>query len=245
MVRWSLVGPSWWVSGWSGRGGPQEGRDRINNQCSARVKRVGKSWAEIRARSKPWTSLSSAIISASVALHRPTFLPHRHPSPLLLSAEPQDFSKLVADSEAFLEDMGIGEDAASTEAALRLNQPLKPPRRKRRKKAAELPPRPVKASKANKFRIGCYGCGADLQTTNPAAAGYVEPERYELKAVHRQLKLLLCRRCRALTHGEILPAVAEGRLRPVVPAAAATSVEDAAIPLLVLVMMPTIRPEWA
>ena len=171
-----------------------------------------------------------AIISASVALHRPTFLPHRHPSPLLLSAEPQDFSKLVADSEAFLEDMGIGEDAASTEAALRLNQPLKPPRRKRRKKAAELPPRPVKASKANKFRIGCYGCGADLQTTNPAAAGYVEPERYELKAVHRQLKLLLCRRCRALTHGEILPAVAEGRLRPVVPAAAATSVEDAAIP---------------
>ena len=42
--------------------------------------------------------------------------------------------------------------------------------------------------------------------------GYVEPERYELKASHRQLRQTLCARCRAMTQGEILPAVVEGRL---------------------------------
>ena len=51
----------------------------------------------------------------------------------------------------------------------------------------------------------------------PSAAGFVEADRYELKAQHRQLKLLLCRRCRSLSHGEILPAVVEGRLKAAAP----------------------------
>ena len=68
----------------------------------------------------------------------------------------------------------------------------------------------------------CLLAGANLQTMDPSAAGYVEPDRYELKATHRQLRLLLCRRCRALSHGEILPAVVEGRLR-----AAPTPTSDA------------------
>ena len=40
----------------------------------------------------------------------------------------------------------------------------------------------------------------------------MEPERYELKALHRQLRQTLCCRCRALAGGQILPAVLEGRL---------------------------------
>jgi hypothetical protein len=34
----------------------------------------------------------------------------------------------------------------------------------------------------------CYGCGAPLQTQVPAAAGYVEPARFEAKKKHRQLQ---------------------------------------------------------
>lgn len=68
-------------------------------------------------------------------------------------------------------------------------------------------------SKEAMARIGCYGCGADLQCCEPAAAGYVEEERYVEKAARRQLRILLCNRCRAMAHGNILPAVVEGRLR--------------------------------
>lgn len=81
---------------------------------------------------------------------------------------------------------------------------------KRKKRQQE---RPKRLSKEAKLHVGCYGCGAGLQTDEPGAAGYVEPARYELKAQHRQLRLLLCQRCRSLSHGEILPAVVEGRLR--------------------------------
>eukprot|EP00908_Phaeocystis_cordata_P016681 Transcript_27974.p1 GENE.Transcript_27974~~Transcript_27974.p1 ORF type:complete len:505 (+),score=203.91 Transcript_27974:492-2006(+) len=61
-------------------------------------------------------------------------------------------------------------------------------------------------------QITCYGCGAELQMETAGRPGYVEPERYELKASHRQLRQTLCARCRAMTQGEILPAVVEGRL---------------------------------
>ena len=39
----------------------------------------------------------------------------------------------------------------------------------------------------------CYGCGAALQTEQEDAAGYVAPEKYELKRAHRQLNQLVCR----------------------------------------------------
>ena len=126
---------------------------------------------------------------------------------VLIADEPEpDLLSLVADAEAFLEAEGIGEDMADAPTA---SQREKQRPKKRRPREAK----PVKPSKASKLRVGCYGCGAELQTSEPAGAGYVEPERYELKKAHRQLRLLLCRRCRALTHGEILPAVVEGRLR--------------------------------
>mmetsp|Transcript_46672 Transcript_46672/g.77203 ORF Transcript_46672/g.77203 Transcript_46672/m.77203 type:complete len:490 (+) Transcript_46672:161-1630(+) len=69
------------------------------------------------------------------------------------------------------------------------------------------------SSKPNPNRFCCYGCGAELQFEAPDAAGYVEPDRYALKQRHRQLRQGLCCRCRALSQGQILPAVAEGRLR--------------------------------
>lgn len=61
--------------------------------------------------------------------------------------------------------------------------------------------------------IGCYGCGAELQDDFANAPGYVEPERYEMKAARRQLRQTLCERCRRLSQGEIIPAVVEGRLQ--------------------------------
>jgi len=100
------------------------------------------------------------------------------------------------DPELFIGDAGRAAPAAT--------------RKKRRPAPA---PKRVKVGKEAKLRIGCYGCGASLQMDEPAAAGYVEPERYDLKAQHRQLRLLLCSRCRSLTQGKILPAVVEGRLR--------------------------------
>ena len=38
-----------------------------------------------------------------------------------------------------------------------------------------------------------------LQMEAGGAPGFVEPERYELKAVHKQLRQTLCARCRAMT----------------------------------------------
>jgi nitric-oxide synthase len=104
------------------------------------------------------------------------------------------------------------------------NPNLKKRRLKQEKGLVKAP----KPSKVAKHRVACYGCGADLQIEAPAAAGYVEPDRYKLKAQHRQLKLLLCRRCRALSHGDILPAVVEGRLKTATPAPTAPAVDDAA-----------------
>ncbi|XP_043715900.1 NO-associated protein 1, chloroplastic/mitochondrial isoform X2 [Telopea speciosissima] len=53
----------------------------------------------------------------------------------------------------------------------------------------------------------CYGCGAPLQTSEVDAPGYVNLETYELKKKHRQLKTVLCGRCRLLSHGHMVTAV--------------------------------------
>ncbi|MCO5582765.1 hypothetical protein L7F22_036664 [Adiantum nelumboides] len=53
----------------------------------------------------------------------------------------------------------------------------------------------------------CYGCGAALQTHEAEAPGYVPLDTYELKKKHHQLKTVLCQRCRALAHGQMIPAV--------------------------------------
>ncbi|KAL8539577.1 hypothetical protein ACS0TY_001257 [Phlomoides rotata] len=53
----------------------------------------------------------------------------------------------------------------------------------------------------------CYGCGAPLQTSESDAPGYVESETYNLKKKHRQLKTVLCGRCKLLSHGHMITAV--------------------------------------
>jgi len=52
-------------------------------------------------------------------------------------------------------------------------------------------------------RGNCYGCGVALQTGLPDVNGYVPPEEYETKRVHRQLHgMMLCSRCNDLSHGQ-------------------------------------------
>ncbi|EXC13942.1 Nitric oxide synthase 1 [Morus notabilis] len=53
----------------------------------------------------------------------------------------------------------------------------------------------------------CYGCGAPLQTSEVDAPGYVDPETYALKKKHRQLRRVLCGRCKLLSHGHMITAV--------------------------------------
>ncbi|DBA83038.1 TPA: hypothetical protein ACH3X1_006811 [Trebouxia sp. C0004] len=53
----------------------------------------------------------------------------------------------------------------------------------------------------------CYGCGLDLQTVQPGAAGYVTPEKYATRLQHKQLNKLLCGRCQELSNGHMVPAV--------------------------------------
>ncbi|KAL6769312.1 hypothetical protein ACKKBG_A30510 [Auxenochlorella protothecoides x Auxenochlorella symbiontica] len=55
----------------------------------------------------------------------------------------------------------------------------------------------------------CYGCGADVQTRNPAAAGFVPPDVLATKARFHQLDQLLCTRCQGLNHGAPIPGVAD------------------------------------
>ena len=102
--------------------------------------------------------------------------------------------------------------STAVRAVRRPRRPRRPrgPRRARRgSAAARRAPVPV----APRGTFTCYGCGAELQTEYKFMAGYVEPERYAEKKLHKQLRETLCARCRSLAHGEILPAVAEGRLK--------------------------------
>ncbi|PIN13960.1 putative GTPase [Handroanthus impetiginosus] len=65
-----------------------------------------------------------------------------------------------------------------------------------------------KTVKANSVTVpSCYGCGAPLQTSDSDAPGYVEPETYRLKKKHRQLRTVLCGRCKLLSHGHMITAV--------------------------------------
>ncbi|KIY95277.1 Putative nitric oxide synthase [Monoraphidium neglectum] len=53
----------------------------------------------------------------------------------------------------------------------------------------------------------CYGCGAPLQTDIASGPGYVRPDKYDLKARHKQLNQVLCERCAGLCNGAMIPAV--------------------------------------
>ncbi|XP_057482305.1 putative nitric oxide synthase isoform X2 [Actinidia eriantha] len=61
--------------------------------------------------------------------------------------------------------------------------------------------------KVSRVVPSCYGCGAPLQIVESDAPGYVDPDIYELKKKHRQLRTVLCGRCRLLSHGHMITAV--------------------------------------
>ncbi|KAK2975821.1 hypothetical protein RJ640_022838, partial [Escallonia rubra] len=63
------------------------------------------------------------------------------------------------------------------------------------------------SSKVANSSATCYGCGAPLQISESDAPGYVDPDTYELKKKHRQLRTVICGRCRLLSHGHMITAV--------------------------------------
>lgn len=81
-----------------------------------------------------------------------------------------------------------------------------------RQRAVSGPGRGLKEKKKKERGVkrivyGCYGCGAPLQITDTDGPGYVDPDTYELKKKHRQLRKILCGRCRLLSHGHMITAV--------------------------------------
>ncbi|XP_050225014.1 NO-associated protein 1, chloroplastic/mitochondrial [Mercurialis annua] len=64
-----------------------------------------------------------------------------------------------------------------------------------------------KALKVSSSVVSCYGCGAPLQTSDQEAPGFVDPDTYELKKRHHQLRTVLCGRCKLLSHGHMITAV--------------------------------------
>ncbi|XP_068650601.1 putative nitric oxide synthase [Aristolochia californica] len=63
------------------------------------------------------------------------------------------------------------------------------------------------SAKVSSAVVCCYGCGAPLQTQELEAPGYIDPGVYELKKRHRQLRTLICGRCKLLSHGHMITAV--------------------------------------
>ncbi|PKU68371.1 NO-associated protein 1, chloroplastic/mitochondrial [Dendrobium catenatum] len=60
---------------------------------------------------------------------------------------------------------------------------------------------------SSSLEVCCYGCGAPLQTEEADAPGFVDPEIFELKKKHHQLRTILCGRCKLLSHGHMVTAV--------------------------------------
>ncbi|CAL4890556.1 unnamed protein product [Urochloa decumbens] len=89
----------------------------------------------------------------------------------------------------------------STEAAARVLAPDDADRRRRRKEK-----RRALARKPSGL-ASCYGCGAPLHTAEEGAPGYVDPDTYDLKKRHHQLRTVLCGRCKLLSHGHMVTAV--------------------------------------
>ena len=86
-------------------------------------------------------------------------------------------------------------------------------RPRRRGGVAVAPLRPRRAAGAGRRRAARSATLRRRADGIQIHGGYAEPERYAEKKLHKQLRETLCARCRSLAHGEILPAVAEGRLK--------------------------------
>ncbi|OVA11285.1 GTP binding domain [Macleaya cordata] len=86
-------------------------------------------------------------------------------------------------------DLFLSHQQSIADAALILST-----NKKQKKKKREKPKSSISTSVAN-----CYGCGAPLQTSEVDAPGY--------KKRHRQLRTVLCGRCKLLSHGHMITAV--------------------------------------
>ncbi|XP_066329078.1 putative nitric oxide synthase isoform X2 [Miscanthus floridulus] len=130
----------------------------------------------------------------------PPLKPHAHRTSLAAAPAPPPAPPDGAGPAAPTRgDRFLGRQLA-TEAAARVLAPDDADRRRRRKEK-----RRALARMPSGFP--CYGCGAPLQTAEEAAPGYVDPETYELKKRHHQLRTVLCGRCKLLSHGHMLTAV--------------------------------------
>ncbi|XP_027110515.1 putative nitric oxide synthase isoform X1 [Coffea arabica] len=96
-----------------------------------------------------------------------------------------------------------GERFLERHQSLSASTMLLPESKKKKKKKKDKD----KVSKVSSVLPSCYGCGAPLQTSETDAPGYVDPDTYELKKKHRQLRTVLCGRCRLLSHGHMITAV--------------------------------------
>ena len=79
--------------------------------------------------------------------------------------------------------------------------------KKRRKKKISIEQKPFSSRDHNGDK--CYGCGEVLQINDPSLPGFVDAEKYDLKKRHKQLNTLLCVRCQSLSHGAMIPGVAD------------------------------------
>uniref|UniRef100_M8B799 Uncharacterized protein n=1 Tax=Aegilops tauschii TaxID=37682 RepID=M8B799_AEGTA len=95
--------------------------------------------------------------------------------------------------------------AAAAAAGARTRTPEEDAERRRRRKEK----RRALAKKMPSGVACCYGCGAPLHTGEEGSPGHVEPATYDLKKRHNQLKTVLCRRCKLLSHGRVPPFFSE------------------------------------
>lgn len=75
--------------------------------------------------------------------------------------------------------------------------------------SSSTPPSQPPSTTTHPKTSSCYGCGVLLQTSDPNAIGFVDPEKFAVKQRHRQLNQLICTRCQALSNGAMIPGVAD------------------------------------
>ncbi|XP_062153755.1 NO-associated protein 1, chloroplastic/mitochondrial isoform X3 [Alnus glutinosa] len=147
-------------------------------------------------------------------------LPKTHTKPTLIlcrsTTQEQHYDRHTASvSETHFSDSVTGPDGTGPAAPTRGQRFLE---RHRSLEAAKLVAEDNSKSKKKKAKkekplkvstavASCYGCGAPLQTSYSDAPGYVDSQTYELKRKHRQLRTVLCGRCRLLSHGHMTTAV--------------------------------------
>ena len=96
-----------------------------------------------------------------------------------------------------------------TAAAAAGSRPSRVPDRRPRPSHDDLIRVDDEASDVRRLRGNCYGCGVALQTERADVSGYVDPDEYETKRVHKQLfGMMLCARCGDLSNGAMVNAVA-------------------------------------